>query len=187
MTKIQRNARHRRRGTAYHEAGHAVAFEINRRVPRVRRATIVPNPHDATLGHVLHWKPPSRLRPDVEVTGRDQLWLQERIVCSLAGAIAERRATGRYDHIGAQSDREAALDCALYVTNGCTGEASALLRWLSMRAENLIEGHWTEVSAVADALLKEQTLSGARVRVIMRQAFIQAFSNRRSAQSARRR
>lgn len=90
--------------TAYHEAGHAVAYYVVRtvwgyRVPQVRSATIVPE--GDTLGHVAPFPMPS-FRPDVANSSpRTVLRVHGMIVISLAGALAESRYRGRSTTRGA--------------------------------------------------------------------------------------
>ena len=100
--------------TAHHEAGHVVIAFFSSRLPRVKRVTIVPDPTTGTLGHWLPWPTPS-FRPDLNEDARTTLRILQEIPALLAGTVAERRLAGRYNHVGAQSDREKALDLALYI------------------------------------------------------------------------
>jgi hypothetical protein len=152
-----RHASNKERGIAYHEAGHAVASLVCGRVGKLRRVTIVPDPDSGNLGHVMHWSTPS-FRPDVQRDTRTRLRAEAEIVVLLAGGIAERRATGRAPGCG--SDHAKAADIALAVSAG-DAEATAFMRWLTRRTENLVEVCWGAIEAVATELQARKTLRGA--------------------------
>jgi hypothetical protein len=89
--------------TAYHEAGHAVAYYVVRtvwgyRVPPVRGATIVPE--GDTLGHVAPFPRPS-FRPDVANSSpRTVLRVHGMIVISLAGGTRRKSLPWTVDDTG---------------------------------------------------------------------------------------
>ena len=151
------------RATAYHEAGHAVAYYFLRvqgyPLPLIRRATIVPR--DDTLGQVAPFRTPS-FRPDADISPRAQYRLQGQIMFSLAGAIAEQRHTGRRSPYS-DGDRHNAAGLAGYASSS-PEEVEPMLRWLEVRTENLIVRYWPFVEVVATALLKHRTLTGRQVR-----------------------
>ena len=152
--------------TAWHEAGHAVAQFFLRTMPGVRRVTIVPTKD--LLGHMAgQYSPAFRKRQRAGDWGpHTEVRHYEEIIMLLAGGIAERRATGRASHVGARLDYEHAADFAL-AASGNDAMANALLRWLRLRAEALLEMHWEDVKAVAVALMQENTLNSSRLREVI--------------------
>jgi hypothetical protein len=131
--------------TAYHEAGHAVmALRLGR---RFRYATV--RPEEDRLGHVRYYA--ANYRPDGGDSDAARLTTEQHILTLLAGAAAERRFAGRTDRVGAKADYERAADLAGYVC-GSQEEATAYLRWLSVRTGNTLGVWWGAVVAIAEAL-----------------------------------
>jgi len=125
-------------------------------------------PEKNSLGHTADWYSPAfwkRLRAG-DWSPRTEVRQYEEIITLLAGGLAERRATGRASHIGARSDYEKAADFA-FVASGNDAMANALLRWLRLRSEALLEAHWEDVKAVTVALLQEKTLKSSRLREVI--------------------
>lgn len=208
--------------TAYHEAGHAVAhFFVGH---PAKRATIIPDEAEGTLGHVQAWAsralganlsgevsyreedpmrlarglPSRRLGSDGKPVPRErsEAWIERRvqleIMTLLAGGIAEKRAGGRANHVGARSDREKANELAFQLmSRGLTRgsgrrQAEALLRWLTIRAEELVAHWWDCVEEIAEALLAHKTLTGKDVREAIKRAIEPENRPRREARDRRR-
>ncbi len=94
--------------TAYHEAGHAVmAMETGR---AVRLVTVVPEGN--YLGVCRHTAAPAWLSPDAHLGRREIRWLERCILIRMAGPAAERRFTGRRNHVGARYDYDSLIDMA---------------------------------------------------------------------------
>lgn len=91
-----------------------------------------------------------------------------RIQVCLAGSVAERRAMGRVDRCARDIDRAQAAETALRVS--FEPETDFLLRWLALRTERLLELYWSEVDAVARALVGRGSLSGREVEAAIREA-----------------
>ncbi len=142
---------------AHHEAGHAVASWSYGR--RFKYATIVPDDEGGSLGHVRYAPYPKALADDIEVamSPRARVFCEQSIICSLAGPAAERRLTGRQNHVGARGDYDRATDLALRIC-GNGESATAFLRWLEIRTGDLIDGHWRRIERLAAALLAHQRL-----------------------------
>ena len=149
--------------TAYHEAGHAVARILLRRVPRLRKVTIVSTDDSEGSTHSAHW--PS-FNPGSEV---DERKVYERIMALLAGPVSEKRFAKRASNVGARSDHARAADLALYVSAD-EKLANSLLKWLSVRTEKFVEVNWWAVQAVAEALLEHKTLSGKKAKEVITEA-----------------
>jgi hypothetical protein len=82
----------------------------------------------------------------------------------MAGVEAERRVSDDADRVeaGGRTDFSRSLDLAMYVTEGEPEEASAYVRWLTLRVRNIIlanEVWWSAVESLARELLKRPTLS----------------------------
>jgi Peptidase family M41 len=146
-----------RQGTAYHEAGHAVVALWLPLVPKMQRVTVVPNDAEGTLGCVRHWHMPS-FNPELDATPRTRQRCAEMIIALLAGEIAERRAMGRVS--GHQSDHEKARDLADWACDGSQDQIPHFLRWLRIRAEELVATRWPAIEALAKTLLRENTIIG---------------------------
>ena len=133
------------KGTAFHEAGHAVACVVLGRP--LTRASIVET--EDFMGRVSHQRSTAReaeARGDrleeasysgpagLDMPARTRRRVKRDVVIRLSGAIAEAKATG---------DQE-------------------------VRAQRLMDFYWPEVEAVAMALLQRRTMSGAEVRGVIR-------------------
>ncbi len=142
-----------RNATAHHEAGHAVvALMLG---IRFRHVTIESNA--TSLGHVRMRAWDKRSRPDVSMPPATRVRLERDILISLAGPEAERRFTGRRNHVGAGSDYEQAADKASYIAPS-ERSCIAYLKWLQVCADELVELHWDAISALALELLDRRRL-----------------------------
>jgi ATP-dependent Zn protease len=152
------------RGTAHHEAGHAVvSFVLGR---AVRGISIIGDRE--TLGRTSHWPVGSWFRPDVELDRRHRQFIERDIIILLAGVEAERKYRGRYDHLGAQPDREMVADLALSATGSV--ETDAYVLRLALRAERLVEDNWSAIKVVAACLLEERNMGPGRARETLQAA-----------------
>jgi ATP-dependent Zn protease len=157
--------------TAYHEAGHAVmAYEFGHATHHV---TIVPDREVGSLGHHQSAPFPAWLKPDIEINSRTEKRIEQEILVRLAGMAAEQKFCGRNNWKGAGSDFHSAIDMASYVF----GMGKLLDKYMSFmveraRAQMSHPRIWVQVEAVAEALLKRQTLSGKQIREICRDAIL---------------
>jgi len=151
---------------AYHEAGHAVAiWKLLNRAPR--ETTIAPRQEIA--GYVLHANPLRGLRLETDDSSRAETEIHQGIMICLAGAVAQRRFAPRSIRgWHPRNDYQRAADLATRVC-GSDIEVNAMLRWLQIRTENLIETGWREVEAVANALLERDTLSSEEIVAAIRE------------------
>ena len=164
--------------TAYHEAGHAVVS--SRLGSKVKHVSIVPNERTETLGHVRHQPIPRRILRILEfgfVTPVQRQLVEDHIIISYAGSLAERRQRGRSNHRGAQSDYADVVGLADRLC-GSAEEVDAYLAWLRIRATNSVNANWDLIESVAQALLARQKLSGDELHEV-----IQAFYDARLAAS----
>lgn len=154
--------------TAYHEAGHAVIRISLPGLSRNTKVTIVPK-GDA-LGYTKHRCIPSDHQSHDPLPSPSMMGKRiNQIISLLAGGIAEKRLTKRYNSTGAKSDRETAIN---YACDACGpfGDSELLLQWLWARTSDIVERHWDLIDAVAQALLKDRTLTGDQVGEVMRKA-----------------
>ncbi len=148
--------------TAYHDAGHAVVAHFCRYAPAIRKVTIIPaNEAHGQVAPVHE----SIFNPEIDA---DLRTIVDRITVLLAGNESIKKLTGRYDSRGAFDDDDVAINLAMSPT-GSGEEATAMLRWLRVRAQGLVRRHWACVRAVATELLERSTLSGRDVRQVIEQ------------------
>jgi ATP-dependent Zn protease len=161
------------RGTAIHEAGHAVlqtALGIG-----CQGLTIVPD-HDSA-GHARHGgegkqaQHPGDVDDDVanlRLFAEDAFQLRHAIA-AYAGAEAERRVGPEHlqaIEAGAQSDYQ---DAATRITEITLDPESIDLldKYAQRRCTFLVEHYWPEIQAVANALLEAGTLTGEQVQEVL--------------------
>jgi ATP-dependent Zn protease len=149
------------RGTAYHEAGQAVAaFALRRGFHSVSIDA------DAdTLGRMTHRRPFARgTNLDARSpTPAQEAAIRDRVVISLAGSVAEARMQGKLTRAiqrGASTDYRHAVDLATRAVED--DELETYLAWLDVRTRGLVEQWWLQVEALAAALLEHRTIGRGR-------------------------
>ena len=160
--------------TAYHEAGHAV---MNWKLG-IHNKTVTIIPDSKFIGLCVSARSLVRFKNgELNTSDRVMPNIEKKVMVLLAGPIAQRihrKSSFRKDHAG--SDWETAEKVALSV-NGVGDIATAWLKWLELRTRASVERRWPCITAVADALMEKQTLSGEEVNAICLKA--------RAAQRAR--
>ena len=150
MTTDDRSPEMKRRGTAYHEAGHAVAAldaEFRFRAVSLRPEDIGESPY--RHGGVLDIELPSPGRAGLIPARRGR---------PLA-ALAEREETG-----GARGWLADRMEIENHVAIGGTTGARANYKWQAARkARALLKVRWAEVRAIAEALLEHERLEYEQV------------------------
>lgn len=171
--------------TAYHEAGHAVAAMLLG--IKTVHVTIRPDHAAGSLGHHrsgrMVWK--RRLADGGEQSAQIRARGENHTIYCLAGSVAEnifrKKAGMRKNHAGARADWNEVADIAVGLF-GDLATANAFVRFAQLRAEGLMFQWWSNVEAVAKALLEQETLTGDQVRsVIQREVFGHDWSNGASA------
>lgn len=152
--------------TAYHEAGHAMAFMVLK--TRFSKVSIVPD--DESLGRVTNDLPDSFFDEDLNANRQRSLY-EKHILISLAGGLAEMKLTGVENTDGNAVDNSSVVELASRVTDS-VAETEAYILWLQERAKNMVDNpwNWIAVEALAAALLHSKTLSARKAREIMKQA-----------------
>jgi hypothetical protein len=155
----------RLRRVAVHEAGHAVAAV--RFHHGLRRATVEPG--EDSLGHILANLLPRSVRRALELewpTPAQRRRVEGFLTMLLAGPAAERRLTGRWNHVHAGQD----YADAAYVAMRASRDEADMDRQLEAaedRGVAFADEHWFEIEAVAAALAERGTLTGREVRAIV--------------------
>ena len=80
-----------------------------------------------------------------------------------AGGAAERKATGRSNHIGAQSDRKSAIS---FADAHFGSNAEHYLRYAQACATTLVGTWWVSIEAVAQGLLERETLGARELKTL---------------------
>jgi hypothetical protein len=140
-----------RRPIAYHEGGHAVAawtFDLP-----IDHVSIVPDERSA--GRLQHG-------PIQQPTGAAaiQALSHAHLVVLYAGAAAQRRFAPR-SNVAGGSNHDYGV-AGLTALGSCRDPAAgnALIRWAKAEARALIAERWAAVTAVADALMEREVISG---------------------------
>ncbi len=168
---MKSNSTHGLEATAYHEAGHAVVswwLGVG-----IRRATIIPNTANNSLGHVLnHPLGQSTLEgmEFAELFASSRLRAEKLVMVAMAGEMAQRRYDSRsVRSYHASSDREqivTVLERYAVYHDGIIDvrpHQKLLQGWTEMILNRL----WYVVETVARALLERHTLSGKELRAVM--------------------
>jgi len=167
MATKQERARRKLEATAHHEAGHVAASLRNGR--GFLYVTIVET--EDACGYVMKTKPPAWLRPDVDrMTARGERWLENEILIGLVGMEAERKFTGRRNHLGASSDYRHAADLAEYLYPLGEPVYDKFMAFMVERARAFVASPivWEEIQAIAEALLARSKLTCKEVKQILR-------------------
>lgn len=149
------------RATAYHEAGHAVVAALCG-----ERLTAI-----EIRGDDEHWGSVRALRfesaPRAEVDPRvPTAHLERRILCALAGMVAESIATGR----AGWDERSEDLDVAVRLAIRVEGDCERVLSYLETardHLEDLLCRHWAAVEAVALELMARREVPGDELRRLL--------------------
>jgi cell division protease FtsH len=178
-----------RRVTAYHEAGHAVAYVAQPDLGRARKVTIMPR---GGAGGFMAPLSKERMYYDREL-------FRQQLAVAFAGRVAEKKLTGTISS-GAASDLKQATDIAKqmvfdfgmggeeYIAWGSDSgpvflggeisrrkdfsettarqleeEVDRILAETYEETQRLVDENWVAVTAVAEALLVQETLDGALI------------------------
>jgi hypothetical protein len=166
-------AKERERGqstlVAHHEAGHAV-MAINHGV-KIKRASI--SKHQDSLGRVDHGR--IFRNGDLEWNESPQTTAraERAILICLAGPYSQKRFAPRsrwrsqnYIGFNGAGDFDHVLDLTFRL-HGNGEVAEKYLRYMEARAEGLVACHWKEIEAVAQDLLKYETMTGDEIKDAM--------------------
>jgi hypothetical protein len=166
--------------TAIREAGHA-AMAMHQGIA-VRRATI--RPSDVALGMVEHYPIGEWFRPDIEIDGRTRNRIEKTILVLWAGTLAEE-IIGGCEHPEGEEDIENIVRLSSHIVSE-TEEQEAYIEWLRLRCRNWVRLPFVarSITALADALLERQSLTGSQLRDVSRAAFVSTLSRTASIPSS---
>lgn len=186
MRSKTRQPRDATRYVAIHEAGHAVVG-LALGLP-VRRVSIIADGESA--GRTSGVKRPVWVKNALEVGSpwrqpRIVHWVLNEITTLLAGGLAGKRFTARFDWQGSRGDRHQEIDLALRLLDDDERQAGALLKWLRLRSARLVDRHWAAINAVADGLVAQRSLSGAGIRQIVAESDPRALPEPRGTSAER--
>jgi ATP-dependent Zn protease len=154
---VKRKITRELRAIAHHEAGHAVvAWRLGL---KFRRVTI--KSEGDSLGHVLNVRGPKWLN-DVGIISsvRLRLHAERYIVYGMAGQIAEEKFRGRRPKPWAHADDDrSAIVLAMRAIPGSQRTVNAFLHYCFESARDIVDSQWPQVTAVAAALLAQDTLT----------------------------
>lgn len=139
------------REVAYHEAGHACVIETYRPYYEGVAIKIVRVTDDD---------------PCVISVGQRRLPPLQRMTISLAGYIAEKRATGAAPW-GSAIDFRKAAEIADAAGDGDRLEVNRLRRAALSNTIRLVDAHWWQIENLAGVLMARGQLSGSDVRYIV--------------------
>ncbi len=133
--------------TAYHEAGHAVVALAHDRP--VHRVSVLPNQLHLGL---------CEFRKGVQRGSVD--FVEQEILISLAGMVAEARHTGKYDRAAAGRDLRHVRTLALQ--RATEKQLDRYERRMLAKVENLLndDATWAAVENIAAELMKHGQISG---------------------------
>lgn len=152
-------------GTAYHEAGHAVAACVLG--VAIAIVALGPERHaeeDSVSGYIRFGPRPN----DLALTPEDPPTLElieQHVIIDHAGWPAQERATGVKAGIGRIYDETRSHEVLSRLIPDET-ERRAFLARAEARALQIVTEHWPAVEAVAKALLLQRRLSGDQVQAI---------------------
>jgi hypothetical protein len=160
------NPSHRLLLIAYHEAGHAVFVLRYRR--RLKQVSIDPNEH--SRGRVIANSGIGSI--EGYITPRRQRIIEEWVKILLAGHIAQHLHAPNSKYIYDGRVDRAHADELLGQISDSNEEATARFNLLRIQTIQIVKrpSVWAQITAVAEALLRQPTLSGDEVRDICQRA-----------------
>jgi hypothetical protein len=200
------NLEHPRWGTAVHEAGHVVANVLL----GIAFRKVSVKPEGTTEGHVAGYRTPgfwsmvedagSEASHGQFVAAPKRKAIEQRIISTMAGGLAEMHLTGKDDHevgmgivklstqgvlatagpgalgegpkVISGGDYEFALRTAL-ACSGSDEEGTAYFAWLERRTVNLLRtpGFFAATESLARQLLERETLSAREAKQVIADAY----------------
>lgn len=150
----------RRVRTAYHEAGHAIAYMATKE--KFKYVTIKPD--EDTFGHLMpHFK------------GKGEMYYYNMRLEKLfgeftryyAGPIAESIYMGRKSHIGASGDYRNISEFALRYFGQDSKMMQHFLKFIRLYTEGILRNRWNEVEKLANELVIKETLTMEEVQKLL--------------------
>jgi hypothetical protein len=154
-----------RRATAYHEAGHAVIGAIHGRQP-----TSIDIVHDAqgNAGHTLFADDlPPEFKRYFNQSPEKRRYLEMRVLITLAGTAAHDILFPGREHD--EGDRRDECQAAKMIEESASWhqDHTAYLEAMKIKVRKQLKDRWPNVARVAEALLRQNYLSGAELAALM--------------------
>jgi len=144
--------------TAYHEAGHAVIAELCGQ--RITRVEIDGDDERSGSVALLRFSPdPFEIVDPAMPTAH----VERRLLCILAGGVAEARVGGRAELDESAPEIHLAVRLALRVVGDCA-EVLPYIERARDHLDDLLATHWDAVEVVAAALVERGSLAGVELR-----------------------
>ncbi len=144
----------RREATAWHEAGHAVAAHVLG--ADVTHVSLVPDPEDHSIGH-------TRYRPR-----RHAAQHQDACLITLAGPLAQGLTVWGVPEETLELHRR---ECHEFLLGDVLGLSAAsrlaYLKFVEVAAADVVHRHWSAITRVAEALLRDDALTGDAIRALV--------------------
>lgn len=156
---------------AIHEAGHMVIGCYYNLSPK--NVTIVEN--SDSLGHVLMKSYCKRFFTACEC-GSLSPYMADRLdkilQTTLAGGLAEKRQTGRWNNAGCRSDREQVISLGGFRYPWGSKSFNIYTKLMHSAAEDMVNCRWREIEAVKKALLDHEMLTLQQVKAVINECVV---------------
>ena len=147
--------------TAFHEAGHAVVgLKLSGNMPR--KTSVIPV--GGSMGRIRNCPWPRSFRPEKTMTPLTRVRIEDEITVVMAGSAAERRFTGRANHLGARDDLKAARVYARLVAGDDAQGVAAYIEWCRFLARRAVEENWKSIERFARRLADAGELEGRELK-----------------------
>ena len=147
--------------TAYHEAGHAVMAQLcNQQITEIE---IVGDEELSGSVRSLRFAEEhmSKLDPEMAVAP-----IERRLLCTIAGMVAEAMESGRDGWSEGSEDLDAAVRLAMRVVGDCE-RVIPYLEVVRGHAETLLRQNWAAVELLTNELLRRRRLTGEEARRLL--------------------
>lgn len=147
--------------TAYHEAGHAVMAQLcGQQITEVE--IIGDDDHSGSVRSLRFIEEqPSERDPAIPSAP-----IERRLLCTVAGMVAESMAGGRSVWDEGCDELDAAVRLAMQVVGDCE-RVLPYLETVREHAEQVLRANWVAVERLADVLVETRRLSGEEVRKLL--------------------
>ncbi len=150
--------------TAFHEAGHAVVgLKLSGNMPR--KTSVIPV--GGSMGRIRNCPWPRSFRPEKTMTPLTRVRIEDEITVVMAGSAAERRFTGRANHLGARDDLKAARVYARLVAGDDAQGVAAYIEWCRFLARRAVEQNWDQIARFARRLADAGELEGRELEAAL--------------------
>lgn len=169
MTRVNtKNKLSRLEKTAYHEAGHAIAYHFL----NISFTKVTIEESKDSYGVAVRKGFSEKYDPEVNESNlKNRIIMEKDIIACMAGEAAEVLLTGRRNLVGASQDYHRAINHASYYI-GNNRELEVYIKYMQIRTVNWISQplHKLALKAVVEKLLVKKTLKVFEVRKIIKES-----------------